>query len=254
MKTQHIFTCMVAACLMTGCVSASRVDDLEQQCRRLQYEVDKSKKEKDKGRSEYAEVNAGLNSLRSEVQALRGEQEQTAFRLDSHIKEYQSWRQAKEPPSAPATTGPDGAPVVTGDAGSAPGSDAGAPPEAAVDEETLYDTGRQRLNAADYDGARAAFGKMVQLYPKSEQCDNALFWIGETYYREKNFEKAILEYQKIIDKYPKGNKFPAALLKQGLAFKEIRDDVNARLRLKQVVRDFPNSEEAKLAAQRLKEL
>jgi tol-pal system protein YbgF len=254
-KMKCFIMCMVMASLMIGCVRASRVDDLEQQCRRLQYEVDKMKKEKDKGRGEYAEANAALDSVRSEMQALRGEQEQIAFRLDSHIKEYKSWRQAQEGPSSPAEPSGDGSPAEGPRAGApVSGQDAGASTEPPADEDTLYDTGRQRLNAADYSGARAAFEKMVQLYPKSEQCDNALFWIGETYYREKNFEKAILEYQKIIDKYPKGNKFPAALLKQGLAFKEIRDDVNARLRLKQVIRDFPDSEEAKLAGQRLKEL
>jgi tol-pal system protein YbgF len=94
---------------------------------------------------------------------------------------------------------------------------------------------------------------MITLYPKSDQCDNAYFWIGETYYREKSYEKAILEYQKIIDKYPNANKLPGALLKQGLAFKEIKDDINARLLLKQVISDFPDSEEAKIAGKQLKE-
>ena len=58
----------------------------------------------------------------------------------------------------------------------------------------------------------------MEKYPKSNSADNAQFWIGEIYYREKWYEKAILEYQKVIENYPQGNKISAALLKQGLHF------------------------------------
>jgi TolA-binding protein len=58
----------------------------------------------------------------------------------------------------------------------------------------------------------------LKRFPKSDNADNAQFWIGEIYYRQKWYETAILEYQKVIENYPKGNKVQASLLKQGFAF------------------------------------
>jgi TolA-binding protein len=65
-------------------------------------------------------------------------------------------------------------------------------------------------------------------------------------------KKAILEYQNVIEKYPKGNKAPAALLKQGLAFSNIGDTANSKLILQELGRKYPNSNEAKVAAEKLK--
>ena len=88
-------------------------------------------------------------------------------------------------------------------------------------------------------------------FPDSPQANSAQFWVGETYYREKWFEKAILEYQKVVENYPKGNKLPAALLKQGFAFSNLGDNANARLILESLIQKYPDSSEAGIAAKKL---
>ena len=98
------------------------------------------------------------------------------------------------------------------------------------------------------------FQDFIKRYPNSKNADNAQFWIGEIYYSEKWYEKAILEYQNVIEKYPTGNKVPAALLKQGLAFANIGDKPNAKLILEELRRKYPDSSEAKVAAEQLKTL
>ncbi|MCP4745505.1 MAG: tol-pal system protein YbgF [Desulfobacteraceae bacterium] len=120
-------------------------------------------------------------------------------------------------------------------------------------ENRLYDKAKQSYDNGDMDKARQRFKQLIEDYPKSDQADNAQFWIGESYYREKWYEKAILEYQTVIEKYPKGNKVPAAMLKQALAFLKLGDKANSRLRLKELTKKFPNSSEARIAAQKLKE-
>jgi tol-pal system protein YbgF len=121
-------------------------------------------------------------------------------------------------------------------------------------EEALYRSAKQAFDNADYEGAREQFEAFLKKYPKSQIADNAQFWIGETYYREKWYEKAILEYQKVIENYPKGNKVQASLLKQGLAFFNLGDKSNSRLILKELVKKYPNSNEAKIARQKLKDI
>jgi TolA-binding protein len=61
-----------------------------------------------------------------------------------------------------------------------------------------------------------------------------------------------LEYQKVIERYPQGNKVPAALLKQGMAFTALGDTENAKLIFKELLARYPQSTEAKAAAQKLK--
>ena len=130
-------------------------------------------------------------------------------------------------------------------------------PEAAAkspSEEEMYNRAKQAFDQGNTAQARRGFEELIQRYPNSASADNAQFWIGETFFREKSYEKAILEYQKVIEKYPKGNKVPSALLKQGLAFFALGDKVNSRLIFEELVRKFPHSAEAKAASDKLKEL
>lgn len=121
-------------------------------------------------------------------------------------------------------------------------------------EEELYTRAKQAFDQGNPAQARKGFEELIQRYPSSANADNAQFWIGETFFREKAYEKAILEYQKVIEKYPKGNKVPGALLKQGHAFLALGDKVNSRLILEEVVRKYPQAPEAKLASDKLKEI
>ena len=115
----------------------------------------------------------------------------------------------------------------------------------------IYTLAKEAFDKGDFEAAREGFQKLLKRYPDSEIADNAQFWIGETYYREKWYEKAILEYQKVIEKYPEGNKVQASLLKQGFAFKNLGDRANASLILNELVKKFPGSTEAGIARKKL---
>ena len=121
-------------------------------------------------------------------------------------------------------------------------------------EDEIYRQAKQAFDQGDSDTARNKFRELIERYPKSERADNAQFWIGEIYYREKWYEKAILEYQKVIENYPKGNKVPAALLKQGFAFLNLGDKTNSRIILQELIKKYPQTNEAKIAQDKLKDL
>jgi tol-pal system protein YbgF len=262
--------------LMPGCrlvelvrPGESPVDRLERECHILQADLDNVKKQTDERNADlrraYADIKAELNGMRSELQSLRGEQEQTAYTLECHLRDFEAWRRQQEAalkalqqPPEPAKTGEssDAGPAVpvTGTAESAAKTGGTVPANAPVmDEDAFYESGRQLFDKGDYAGARNIFEQFLTQYPQSRQTDNAYFWIGETYYREGRYEKAILEYQEVIDKFPDGNKVPASLLKQGMAFNKIKDDINARLVLKRLIREYPDSQEAKNAGHLLQE-
>ncbi len=115
----------------------------------------------------------------------------------------------------------------------------------------LYKDAYETLQKGDAEGARRKFEAFLKQYPNTELSDNAQFWIGETYYLKKDYEKAILEYEKAITKYPEGDKVPAALFKQALAFLELGDKMNARNLLKRVIERYPQTDQAEMAKKKL---
>jgi tol-pal system protein YbgF len=118
----------------------------------------------------------------------------------------------------------------------------------------LYKDAYETLQKGDGEGARRKFEAFLKQYPNTELSDNAQFWIGETYYLKKDYEKAILEYEKAITKYPEGDKVPAALYKQALAFLELGDKANTRNLLRKVIERYPSSDQAQMAKKKLETL
>jgi tol-pal system protein YbgF len=121
-------------------------------------------------------------------------------------------------------------------------------------DQQLYQRGAEALDGKRYADARAAWAELLNKHPKSDYADNARYWIGESYYAEKDFASAILEFDKVGRDYPGGDKVAAALLKQGLAFLEIGEKEGGVATLQDVVKKYPKSEEAKKAKERLQKL
>ena len=120
--------------------------------------------------------------------------------------------------------------------------------------DALYQTGLDSFKAGEVVAARELFTKFLEQNPKHELAANAHYWIGETYYNEKNYESAILSYQDVIKNYPGKEKVVAAMLKQAMSFNEIKDAKSAKFVLKKLVDGYPKSEEAKKAKELLKEI
>jgi tol-pal system protein YbgF len=121
-------------------------------------------------------------------------------------------------------------------------------------EKELYDLAKKMFDDGENEKARIQFENFINKYPDSENADNARFWIADSYYSEKWFEKAILEYQKVLELYSDSNKLAAARLKQGYAFAELGEKANARLILKELLKKHPDSKEAQYAQKKLKAL
>ena len=118
----------------------------------------------------------------------------------------------------------------------------------------LYKEAYESYQKGDMEGSRRKFETFIGQYPNTELSDNAQFWIGETYFLKKDYERSILEYEKVVAKYPEGDKVPAALFKQALAFSELGDKTSARNLLRRVVERYPTSDQADMAKKRLEAL
>lgn len=125
--------------------------------------------------------------------------------------------------------------------------------DATSTSDSLYLKGLDSLKAGDIATAREQFTRFLDQNPKHELAANAHYWIGESYYSEKNYESAILSYQEVIKNFPGKDKVVAAMLKQAMAFNAINDPKSAKYVLKKLIEGFPKSEEAKKAKAMLKE-
>jgi tol-pal system protein YbgF len=118
----------------------------------------------------------------------------------------------------------------------------------------LYEYGPEWNYYADklWDEAKAK--QLLREHPESSLAGNSQYWLGETFYAQRQFEAAIVAFDEVIQKYGDNAKVAASILKQGYAFDALDDSRNARFFLEQVQRRFPDSEEAKQAEAKLKTL
>ena len=140
---------------------------------------------------------------------------------------------------------------AAGDA-TAPQQTAALPPEPTP--EGVYNEAYNTLQSGNNRAAREQFKKFLNTYKSSELADNAQFWIGESYYREKKFEEAILSFEDLIKLFPKSAKIPEAYYKQAIAFSAINDPVAARAKLEMLLNEYPDNALSQRAKQKLKEL
>ncbi len=124
----------------------------------------------------------------------------------------------------------------------------------ASDKDRAYSSAYNTFKEGNYSKARTEFQNFLAAYPKSEYSDNAQFWIGECYFFEKKYEQAILEYEKVVKNYPGGSRVAYALLKQGLSFLNLGDKTSSKLLLQQVIKDYPNTNQARIARAKLQEI
>lgn len=66
----------------------------------------------------------------------------------------------------------------------------------------LYADGERALGRGRYDGARDSFGKLIERHPDSSLVPHARFLLGETYYRDKEYDRAVREFEAFMAYYP----------------------------------------------------
>jgi tol-pal system protein YbgF len=242
-------------------------------------------------RAQIADTKASIEDTKREIAKVRGDVEEVRYRLDRLAKErvgsgpqlkiledriealerqFKPHEEALAPPPAvtsepPPLPKPVEPPAVARTA--EPPATSPAPPSKTpavpTEEPRLskepqeaqddYKLALRAYNEQQYDKAVQQFRNFQRKYPTSDLADDAQYWIGESYFSQKDYNRAILEFNDVL-KYRRGDKVPAALLRQAQAFLEIGDRTDARLILQKLVNDHPNSEQAKEAKDRLQAL
>ena len=118
----------------------------------------------------------------------------------------------------------------------------------------LFQRARDDYQQGNYEVAIILFKQYLRQHPRSSQAGDAQYWIGESLYAQREYNAAIVAFDEVIQEYPENGMVSAATLKVGLSFANLDDKPNARFFLQQVQEKFPNSAEAQLATEKLKQL
>lgn len=261
--------------LLTGCLPPSQGQlkmetDLEEMKRRLaQVEEGNakilqggggaSKKQLEALNRQLAEQQSGLDTLRVEMQSMNG-------RLDDLIRDNQQRGEdvnlVRDDLGMQVTSMEDrlarmeqelqtlrtrtvkAAPVTTTTV--APSADG---------PEQLYKQGLDNIrNRQQYAAGRQQLEDFLKRYPDHDLHANAMYWIGEALFGEKEYERAILQFQDVIQKYPTHPKAAAAMFKQARSFGALGDKQNAKTTFQKLITSYPNSPEAEKAKKEVAKL
>jgi tol-pal system protein YbgF len=116
--------------------------------------------------------------------------------------------------------------------------------------EEMFTMGQQFLNRGAPQSARAAFRRLLELYPQHGRAADALYWIGESF-RNEDSDSAAAAFEQVVEQFPGSDRAPLALYKMGLDAERRGDMATARLFFQRVVAGYPRSDEANLARAKL---
>ena len=102
--------------------------------------------------------------------------------------------------------------------------------------------------------ARRAFQAVYDSDNSGDLADNALFWIGETYFAAKDYTNAVRYYMRVVNDYSSQNKAPDALFKTAMVQTRTGDLALARRTLQQVIDRYPYSSSASSAKAELERI
>ena len=276
--------CLVAALVAmtaTGCVTPQDIEGLNAQLSDIQRQVLQLQKQApskeevstqmstlgtNMGRQmesllkTEADMQVKLQDLSSQIDELQAKLEDTNYRLAQLSQQIAATNQELKtfrplPPAAvpDGTAEPGGAPQPVDPQGSRnPGPGAGG--GGGADPQTLYNSAYNDDLKGSYDLALREFQEYLDNFPATDLADNATYWIGECYYRQRRFRQAVEQFDTVLERYPRSDKVAAATLKKGYAHLELGERSQGVVQLRHVIRQYPTSDEANLARQRLREI
>ena len=192
-----------------------------------------------------------LDNLNVEMRVVRQNVQETGTRLQSIKEEIESVGSSvstitlRSPSSIYTAASAGAAEPVAAVAGTPSAPRSGLPPG------RLYDTAWGDYTSGNLPLAISGFERLLSEYPKSDKADDAQYYIGMSYLKQKKMPEAISMFTAVINTYPTGDMVDEAYYYLGDAQRTLGQTEAARLSWQTVVSKYPDSNGALLAKQRL---
>jgi len=160
-------------------------------------------------------------------------------------------------PPSPAAAGEGHTPPSPAAAGEGPRSGGEGPVSRAIVGAQIADDYRAALmlyGRGKLAESRKAFQQVYDADPSGELADNALYWIGETWFAAADYQNAIRFFRRVTNDYGDQNKAPDAAYKTGIALAKSGDLQLARQAFDECIKRYPYSTSAASAKQELERI
>ncbi len=107
------------------------------------------------------------------------------------------------------------------------------------------------IKSGEYFAAEETLSIFIGLHSDTEFIDDAIYWLGESFYSQKKYNKALKEFEKITKHHPNSEKLVEAILKTGFTQFELGDIEKSIKTLNQLIKSYPDSSASRLAKDKL---
>jgi tol-pal system protein YbgF len=110
------------------------------------------------------------------------------------------------------------------------------------------------FRTGDFAAAQISLLNFLRRYPTSGYASSALFWLGNAQYATKDYKESIVNFRKLLSIAPEHTRAPEAMLAISNCLVELKDVKAAKKAMEDLVKQYPNSEAAQTAKERLARL
>lgn len=121
-------------------------------------------------------------------------------------------------------------------------------------EKRDYEAAVAVFRKGEFAAAQASLVDFIRRYPQSGYMPLAFFWLGNAQYATRDYKEAIANFRSMLSQAPQHLRAPEAQLSIANCQIEMKDNKAARKSLEDLVKNFPNSEAAFAAKERLARL
>ncbi|HEY3174955.1 MAG TPA: tetratricopeptide repeat protein [Candidatus Polarisedimenticolia bacterium] len=247
--------------LLAGCVTSTQatrlqkdLDDVKRQLFQVQQETTASRTQIEEvarrlgpgaqsPSSSQAQLGGAIQTLLDQVQALSERLKESNSRMASLAQDIEGLRESARRAGAPGPTAPAMQPTAPA---------AGVPAGSQADQ--TFKTAYADYSKGNYELAVMGFNEFLRSAQSHPLACDAQYFIGECYYSQGKFTEAAESFDQVLQKYPSGERVAAALLKKGYAQIESGQTSAGVSTLQRLIDTHSDSGEARLAAERLKQL
>jgi len=206
-------------------------------------------------RKSFADQKLAVDQFGSDLRVVRERIDENNVRITSLAQEVEALRLAI--PQFPQTAAPvdPGASV-----------NPGAPPDAVVpvqppavlapgmSPQRLFNTALDDFTAGQWALCIDGFSTYLRNFSRTDQGDDAQWYIGECYQQDGKFTEAVDAYNRVISNFPKGDRVPDAYYKRGMALSAMGQTDRARESFETLMKTYPDHDMARMAKQQVDRL
>ena len=250
--------------LLSGCVTSTQatrlqkdLDEVKRQLFQVQQDSAGSRSQMDElarglakqgsASTAQADLSASIESLLDQIQGLSEKTKELTSQVMTLTQEIQSMKE-----STRRNGGAPGTSVSAPSSSAFPADSPPAPSSSPADQS--FRIAYADYSKGNYELALMGFTEFLRSFSSDLRAADAKYWVGECLYSQGKYKEAIEAFDIVLTSHPGADKGPAALLKKGYSQIELGQTSLGVETLSKLISAHSDSEEARLASERLRQL